>query len=277
MADEEVLAGGGVDHVVRADEEVLTGGGVNHVVRVGSTVRRPVGAWTPAVHALLGHLRARGFTGAPRAHGIDGEGREILDFVPGDVPGYPLPEWASTDDALVAVGALLRDYHDATLGFPGDPDFSWYFPPVGPAEVICHGDAATYNCVFRDGLPVAFIDFDTAHPGPRIWDVAYAAYRFVSLSDPRHEGVGSWPVAEQARRLRLFADAYGLGDADRRALPSTARARLEHLVRHMYDRAAAGDEAFAGHIARGDDRFYHADMAHLDRCEAAFRSALVSR
>ncbi|WP_433444247.1 phosphotransferase [Nonomuraea sp. CA-141351] len=259
-----------------ADEEVLTGGGVNHVVRVGDTVRRPAGAWTPAVHALLGHLEARGFDGAPRCHGIDAEGREILDFVPGDVPSYPLPEWALTDEALVAVGALLRGYHDATVGFPIHGDFSWYLPPVAPAEVICHGDAATYNCVFREGLPVAFIDFDTAHPGPRVWDVSYAAYRFVSLSDSRHEGVGSWPVEEQARRLRVFADAYGLGDTDRRALVSTARARLDHLIRLMYDQAAAGNEAFASHIARGDDHFYRTDMAHLARHEATFRSALTA-
>ncbi|MFB9631597.1 hypothetical protein [Nonomuraea helvata] len=89
-----------------ADEEVLTGGGVNHVVRAGDTVRRPAGAWTPAVHALLGHLEGRGFAGAPRAHGTDGEGREILDFMPGDAAGFPLPEWAQTDEALAAVGVL---------------------------------------------------------------------------------------------------------------------------------------------------------------------------
>ncbi|MEO3868045.1 aminoglycoside phosphotransferase family protein [Nonomuraea sp. B12E4] len=249
-----------------AEEEVLAGGGVNHVVRIGGTVRRPVGPWTPAVHALLEHLAARGFTGAPRCHGVDGAGREILDFVPGEVPGHPLPEWARTDGALVAAGGLLREFHDATLDFPKNPDMEWYFPPRSPAEVVCHGDVATYNCVFREGRPVAFIDFDTAHPGPRIWDVSYAAYRFVPLGDPRHaDGV---PVAEQARRVRLFADAYGLGEQDRGALVETARERLAHLVRHMHERAAAGDEAFAGHIARGDDTLYRADLDHLARHRA---------
>jgi len=67
----------------RMDEEVLAGGGVNRVVRIGSTVRRPVGPWTHTVHALLDHLQAAGFPGAPRAHGFDTEGREILDFLPG--------------------------------------------------------------------------------------------------------------------------------------------------------------------------------------------------
>ncbi|MBG0818634.1 phosphotransferase enzyme family protein [Planomonospora sp. ID82291] len=256
------------------DEEELTGGGVNRVVRIGGTVRRPTGPWTPAVHALLDHLAAAGFTGAPRGHGCDGEGREILDFLPGRVPAYPLPDYARADGALHAVGALLRDYHDATVGFTAPAGSVWYFPPRSPAEVICHGDAAPYNCVFRDGRPVAFIDFDTAHPGPRIWDVAYTAYRFVPLAAPRREGIP--PVEEQARRLRLFADAYDLGDLDRDRLPDTARARLHHMVGHMHDRAAAGDAAFASHIARGDDALYRTDAEHIARHQAVLRAALTA-
>ena len=48
-------------------------------MRVGDTVRRPTGPWTPAIHALLRHLEHRGFDGAPRLHGIDEQGREILE------------------------------------------------------------------------------------------------------------------------------------------------------------------------------------------------------
>ncbi|MEV1000317.1 aminoglycoside phosphotransferase family protein [Nonomuraea sp. NPDC050202] len=255
------------------EEEVLTGGGVNHVVRAGDTVRRPSGPWTPAVHALLRHLAARGFTGAPRSHGIDERGREILDFVPGRTADYPLPGWVRTDEALIAVARLLRDYHDATAGLSHEG--TWYFPPVEPAEVICHGDVAPYNCVFRQGRPVAFIDFDTAHPGPRVWDVAYAAYRFVPLHHPG-DGDGI-PVAEQARRLRLFADAYELDEAGRQALVETAIKRLEHLVGFMRERAAAGDAAFAGHVARGDDRFYELNIEHLRRHESALTTCRSQR
>ncbi|MGP3959703.1 phosphotransferase enzyme family protein [Nonomuraea sp. 3N208] len=259
------------------DVEVLAGGGVNHVVRVGDTVRRPAGPWTTGVHAVLDHVAERGFRGAPRSHGIDGEGREVLDFVPGDVPGYPLPEWVLSDGTLEAVARLLREFHDATLDFPKCPknlDYTWYWPSVAPAEVICHGDVAPYNCVFRGGRPVAFIDFDTAHPGPRVWDVAYAAYRFVPLTDPRHMAL--YPVPEQARRLRLFADAYGLDDAARGELTATARARLDHLVRHMHEQAAAGNEAFASHIARGDDHLYQVDIDHIARHDATFMPALTN-
>ena len=47
-------------------EHLLGGGNVAAgVVRVGDTVRKPAGFWTPAVDALLTHLRRAGFTGAP--------------------------------------------------------------------------------------------------------------------------------------------------------------------------------------------------------------------
>ncbi|MFG3296636.1 aminoglycoside phosphotransferase family protein, partial [Streptomyces sp. NPDC048179] len=68
------------------DEQPLSGGNVSDgVVRVGDTARRPVGPWTPAVHALLAHLHAVGSGAAPRPLGIDDQGREVLTFMPGDV------------------------------------------------------------------------------------------------------------------------------------------------------------------------------------------------
>ena len=63
-------------------EKVLSGGNTHEeVVRVDDTVRRPTGPWTPGVHALLVHLQKRGFEGAPRVHGIDEQGREVLDYI----------------------------------------------------------------------------------------------------------------------------------------------------------------------------------------------------
>lgn len=246
-------------------EEPLAGGGVNQVSRVGATVRRPAGPWTPTVHRLLEHVAAAGFGGAPRAHGFDPEGREILDFVPGEVAHYPAPDHTWSEATLRRIGVMLRDYHDATEGFASDGP--WYLPPREPAEVICHGDVAPYNTVFRDGLPVAFIDFDTAHPGPRLWDVAYAAYRFVPLST-------GGDVGEQARRLRIFCDAYGLAAADRPGLPLMVRERLHALVALMHARASAGEAAFARHLADGHHTLYLADAEHVVRHAAVLVEAL---
>lgn len=240
-------------------------GGVNTVLRIGDRVHRPVGEWTPAVHALLEHLAAKGFEGAPRAHGFDGEGREILDFVPGEVPGS---EVVVSDEALADMAVMLRGLHDATVDFVPPAAAKWYFEPREPSEVVCHGDVAPYNTVFREGRPVSLIDFDTAHPGPRVGDVAYAAYRFVQLVE---EGAA---VEEQARRLAIFADAYGLDGRDRAVLIDTAIARLEHLVGFMRAQAAAGHPAFSRHVAEGHDGYYLRNVAHLERARSTFAAAL---
>jgi aminoglycoside phosphotransferase (APT) family kinase protein len=243
--------------------EIELVGGVNRVVRRGNTVTRPAGPWTPSVHRLLDHLQGKGFTGAPRAIGISEDGsREVVSYIDGDVGHEPLPAYARSDGAVRAAARLLRRLHDASADFVTHQDDVWQLPTRQPAEVICHGDAATYNCVFRDQLPIAFIDFDTAHPGPRIWDVAYAAYRFVPLHAPDAD---EWtlPLAKQAHRLRLFADTYGLDPADRALLPATVAARLRALVDFMTEQAAAGSIAFARHLADGHHRRYLADAEYV--------------
>lgn len=275
-------------------------GGVNEVVREGDRVGRPAGPWSPTVQRLLGHLRDAGFTGAPRPYGFGERGgngadggadgdragggaggdggagaaagngvaggdgvREFVEFLPGEVGHDFSAPYCRSDPSLAAMGRLLRAFHDATAGFPRRPDDVWHLPPREPAEVICHGDAATYNTVFREGLPVALIDFDTAHPAPRVWDAAYTAYRFVPLYAPDETAL-TLPVADALRRLRLFADAYGLTDGQRAELPAVAAERLRTLVAHMRAQAAAGHPAFARHLAEGHHRRYLTDARWIE-------------
>jgi hypothetical protein len=93
-------------------EETLAGGFVSAVAKVGDTVRRPIGPWTQAVHALLRHLEAVGFDGARGVLGIDERGREVLSHVRGTVPLRATPEMA-TERVLDELGGLLRSYHEA--------------------------------------------------------------------------------------------------------------------------------------------------------------------
>ena len=51
------------------DGERLPGGNVGGAVRIGSTVRRPTGPWTGAVHDLLRHLAGTALPGVPRVLG----------------------------------------------------------------------------------------------------------------------------------------------------------------------------------------------------------------
>src|SRR5512132_604665 len=101
------------------DKEISLGGNLNAAVRVGDTVRRRAGTWTPAVHALLGYLESHDFP-APRVRGIDAEGREILEFIPGETYSgtfEELPEQFTADGQLVAAARLLRRYHDVVARF----------------------------------------------------------------------------------------------------------------------------------------------------------------
>ncbi|MBX9390111.1 phosphotransferase [Streptomonospora nanhaiensis] len=246
-------------------------GGVNEVLRVGDTVHRPAGAAAPTVHRLLRHLRAHGFDGAPEPLGFDPEGREVLTYLHGDVH-EALPPGLRTPGLLASAAALLRRLHDATAAFAAAPGDTWALPPRAPAEVVCHGDVAPYNSVVRDGRVVGFIDFDTAHPGPRLWDVAYAVYRFAPLHAPANPDSFGGP-RDQGRRAALFCRAYGC-PADARLL-DTAVARLEALTAHMRERAAQGSAAFQAHIDGGHLDLYRADITYIGTHRAALLRAFA--
>ncbi|GLZ30432.1 phosphotransferase [Lentzea sp. NBRC 105346] len=192
------------------ERELLPGGGLNQVYRVGDSVHRPVAVWTPRVHELLRHLAPLGFV--PRVHGF-ADGHEVLSFVEGEVGHPPLAEHLRGEDTLVAAARLLRRMHDASVPLV-DRD-GWQFERREPAEVICHGDFASYNVVFAEGMPVGVIDFDTAHPGPRWWDIGWAVISFAL----------EW---ERPDRAELFCDAYGF---PKDQLKDAVLARLDDMLR----------------------------------------------
>ncbi len=261
----------------RPEEVPLVGGNVSTVVRVANTVRRNTGPWTPAVHALLRHLEKVGFTGAPRVVGLDDRGREVLSYVEGECGEYPLaPHWV-TDEALTAVATMLRRFHDAQRGFRPPAGGVWrsFGPPPPDAEVVCHHDAAPHNVVWRPDGTLALIDFDLASPGSRLYDVAYAAWTWVPLFSDQDSMALGWRNPDRPRRLRLFADAYGLIPRDRRRFVSTIRRRIVDHIEGIRRMAAAGDPAFVRIVDNGHLRRPMRDLQLLDRewhlLEAALR------
>jgi Ser/Thr protein kinase RdoA (MazF antagonist) len=218
-------------------EQALSGGNVTQVVRIGDTVRRSHKPWTPTIHRLLAHVRAKGLLWVPEPLGVDEAGREVLSFLPGDVP-HEMPAWIWTETVLTDVARALRAWHDATADFSA-PDAIWGLPPSGPREVICHNDFAPYNCVFTRGRFFGAIDFDQCAPGSRLWDLAYTAYRFVPLLPGPGSGgdgmAGEGPpfdAAEMEARLGLFLDGYG-------AVGGMARYAASDLIRTAVDRLLA--------------------------------------
>lgn len=208
------------------------------------------------------HLRDAGFDGAPRALGTDEQGREVLDFIPGEVGNYPLEAEVRSERALMSAGRLLRAFHDATTTFVHDHLYGWQLAPLEPVEVVCHSDFAPYNCVFVDGRAVGVFDFDFARPGPRAWDLAYALYRFAPFTHPAN-GDGFGGASDQAQRARRFLDAYGATRGQRAATVDMLEPRLQALVDFMRGAADEGDESFTRHIADGHAALYVRDISHI--------------
>lgn len=211
-------------------ESTLPGGFINAVVRIGDTVRRPASGRTGFVSDLLTLFASRGWSGAPRWLGVDEQGREVLGYLDGHVAWEPRqPAAVSSDDSLLAVARLVREFHDLTAGTAA----------AGDREVVCHNDLSPKNTVYRpvDGelRPVAFIDWDLAAPGDRIHDVAHVCWQYLRL------GPQAVDVVEAARRMRLIADGYG--PVDRGALVRTVLWWQDRCARGIEAAADAGDAA----------------------------------
>lgn len=251
-------------------EEHLTGGNVNAVVRIGDTVRRPAGPWTPAVHALLGHLHAAGFP-APRPLGVDEQGREVLTFVPGEVVWPDRFETLAPGDRLARVGRLVRDFHDAVADFVPPADARWNaLVPADGADLVIHHDLAPWNLVVDEADGWTLIDWDTAAPGTRLWDLAYAAHGFVPLSaDPRFQ------VWDARARLRVLVDAYGLDEGSRRALVPLLSVRARSMSDFLGREAAAAREPWSTLWREGHGQVWSDDADWIGRREAVWLAALL--
>lgn len=274
------------------DETRLSGGrATERVARSGETVRRTTGPWTPTVHAYLRHLEDRGFAGAPRVLGVDPDGREALTFIDGVVPSSSawerghatrLPKAALSDDALVEVGRLIRSLHEAAADFtPSDAVWREHAYPLLVGEIVCHGDLGPHNTVYRDGTPVAFIDWDGARPNEPLLEFGHAAWWYVPLADDAYcveMGFGSPP--NRGRRLGLFADAYGADPGEVIDVVRRAKVREAERARYWAGLTAGAAAAFFGHIAREldwlaahEDELRHALAGSAERGRGATAEA----
>jgi hypothetical protein len=218
----------------------LKNGGPVGVYRNGKVVLRDTGPWTATVHTLLRHLEDVGFPGAPRlvGSGSDSSGRETLTYIEGEF-AHPGP-W--TLDGASAVGQLLRDLHKATASYRPPADAVWrpWFGRAlgGAVYVIGHCDTAPWNIVARNGLPVAFIDWEYAGPVDPLVELAQACWLNAKLHDDFvAELDGLPPLSERAQQLRAIVDGYGLPAGERHGFVD----RIIEFVVH--DTAEQADEA----------------------------------
>jgi hypothetical protein len=219
------------DNVSGERGELLTGGAQTMgVMRRGGVVCRPRHGRSEFVQEVLTYLAAVGFTGAPRALGFDAAGRELVSFVPGDVP-HRLP-FNLVDEQLISATKLVHDFHAAIAGSP----------LCAGREVVCHGDLGPHNTVFDGGSAIAIIDWSAdVAPGPRIVDFAHAVWCYADITE------ADVAVAEQARRIRLMCAVYGQVTPAAVLAELTARFRRARAS-HAAAGRNAGVAAFQGMI-----------------------------
>ncbi len=220
-----------------AGEHTLDGGWQTAVTRRGDAVLRSPGPQSPAVIELLGHLHRAGFDAAPMP--IDGgfapDGREQLRFIDGESP-QPL---AWSIEAVFEIGRLVRRLHDASASFAPSAQPAWrpWFGRrlAGTRPVIGHGDLGPWNILARDGLPVAFIDWDNAGPVDAVWELAQAGWLNAQLHDDDVAESNDLPSpSDRAAQVAALLDGYAL---DRAARAGFVEKMIEFAVRSSRDEA----------------------------------------
>ncbi|MFE7844801.1 phosphotransferase [Microbacterium sp. NPDC057407] len=246
------------------DETALAGGNASgEVVRVGSTVRK---AWTPSTPAVVSFLRSLAMAGidVPAHLGRDDAGRQVLEYVPGelaqDLPPLDLGE-------LARVGSMVRAIHDASGGIPVDASARWESLIPAPADdLICHNDLAPWNLVV--GERWVFIDWDGAAPSTRLWDLAYAAQSFC-LNDP-HE-----PLERAAERLRAFVEGYRPDRAMRTALPRVMGERADAMHALLRSAHESGREPWSAMFVAGHGEHWRTVAAYVRSHDDVWAAALA--
>jgi hypothetical protein len=258
-------------------EEALAGGldQAGAVVRVANTVRRPGGPGAVAVRRFLAHLADAGFAGAPRFHGLDDKGREILDYLPGDVAVPPYPEWAANADLLLSVASLQRKLHHAAAGFRLPAGMNWPDRPLpagAQGELVCHTDLCLENVVVREGRAAAFIDFDFATPADPLFDIAVAARHWIPLRDPV-DIADARAGTDLIDRFGQFTDVHRLGPAQRDRVVHLLLGFLDDSLLSIRAKAEAGHPGYAQKWAEGYESMNRRSRAWLPDRRTELRTA----
>lgn len=251
-----MIEDGGTDH-----------GTVTTVRRVGETIRRPAGRWNPVVHALLAHLEAAGFDGAPRALGFDEQGREVLSLLHGEPARRPFRPVLVRGDGLRQLGRWLRGFHDASRDFRPPADAAWFAPGVRwrPGLIVRHGDLGAWNSIWDGDRLTGFIDWDFAEPGEAVEDLAQLAWYAVPLRRAAVQARCGLPADDPAllrARLRDLCDAYGGELAPDAVLDALDRLQRREAAR-VRDLGGRGTAPWALMLDRGDADEIDAERAWL--------------
>lgn len=193
---------------------------------------------------LLLNLEQSGFGGAPRVVGSGPDGGVVLTWIEGWVP-TDLEAWKLDLNALESVGELLRSYHDHVRGFRPDAGFEEGPQEVAEGQIVCHGDVAPRNTVFREGRAVAFIDWDGIWVSEPMWDLAHAVWQFGPVCADGDLLVQDWPAPpDRSERIAALVGGYRLDTSQAQCLADMVVEVIAGIRRSVDRKAAAGSPAF---------------------------------
>lgn len=198
------------------EEEILTGGRVTaQVVRRGEFVHRTPCKNAAFVHQVLEFLEAGGVEGVPRYRGLDQQGREVLTFLPGQVP----PDLGFFTQAQCCQAVeRMKAFHSCLRDFPGCP----------PGWTVCHNDLSPCNYVFQEGRPVGIIDWDAAAFGHPLDDLAYALWLWLDLGNEEYS------YATVRQRMGVMLDAYGVAAGERPGMGERIHRQMERVAQSVF-------------------------------------------
>ena len=226
-----------------ADGQPITGR-VSELVRLGDTVRRPATASTESSRQLLVHLERSGFDGAPRVVRSEPDGAIVLTWIDGWVP-TDTEGWMLDQGAVASVGQLLRSYHECVAGFAPGAGFEEGPQEVAEGAIVCHGDIAPRNTVFRDGRAVAFIDWDGIWVTTPLWDLGHAVWEFGPVCDDDDPRLHQWPQPpDRSARIAALVSGYRLHPSHAHRLADMVVEVIAGCRRSVARKAAAGMPAF---------------------------------
>jgi len=168
-------------------------------------------------------------------------GRETVSYIDGSFV-HPKP-WS--EEALFAIGKLLRELHDASASFTPSEDAiwrPWFGRNLGEYRTVFgHCDVAPWNIVVKDGAPIALIDWETAGPVDALVELGQACWLNAQLHDEDVAlRVGLASPKDRAQHAAVICDGYKL-----------SRSHASGLVQAMIDVAIAdaADQAIEAQVA----------------------------
>jgi thiamine kinase-like enzyme len=142
--------------------------------------------------------------------------------------------------------------------------------PAEGSDIVAHHDLAPWNLIVGGEGKLAFIDWDCAAPGSRLWDLAYALHGFIPLSaNP------AWQRSDAVARLRVFAGAYGLDEPERRDLVPMLSRRARSMHDFLRAQATEGNQPWADLSAAGHADAWRADADYIRRRDHDWSRALL--